>query len=139
MLQYMLDRKMLPDAGPDAESRMYTTFLASAFRTLRFGISEAHGRGMALQFNYLMDKGAFVADSDGTYRIETGKVAGAVRDLARELLTLEATGDYAGAKTMLDKLAVIRPPLQATLDRLKDLPTDINPNHVTAATIAPRP
>jgi hypothetical protein len=138
MLQYMLDRKMLPDAGPDAAQKLYTTFLASSFRTLRFGVNEAHGRGMALQFNYLLDKGAFAVNGDGTYRVVLDKMAGAVRELARDLLTIEAVGDYKAAREMLDKLAVIRPPLQATLDRLKDLPTDINPNHVTAAGIAPR-
>jgi hypothetical protein len=138
MLQYMLDRKMLPDAGPDTARRMYMTFLASAFRTLRFGVNEAHGRGMALQFNYMLDKGAFAMNSDGTYRVVADKIAGAVRDLARDLLTMEAVGDYKGAKEMLDQLAVIRPAMQATLDKLKDLPTDINPNHATAAEIAAR-
>jgi hypothetical protein len=138
MLQYMLDRKMLPGAGPDAAKRMYTTFLASAFRTLRFGITEAHGRGMALQFNYMLEKGAFAMNPDGTYRVVSDRIAGAVRDLARDLLTMEAIGDYQAAKEMLDQFAVIRPPLQATLDKLSDLPTDINPNHITAAEIAAR-
>jgi hypothetical protein len=138
LLQYMLDRKMLPDAGPDAANRLYTTFLASAFRTLRFGVNEAHGRGMAVQFNYMLDKGAFVQNADGTYRVVADKIAGAVRDLARDLLTIEAVGDYKGAKEMLDQLAVIRPAMKATLEKLTDLPTDINPHHVTAASIAAR-
>ena len=62
MLQYLMDREMIPKD----DRRLYTTFLASAFRSLRFGINEAHGRGMALQFNYLSDKGAFVQNQDGT-------------------------------------------------------------------------
>ncbi|MDZ4796540.1 MAG: hypothetical protein SGI92_00150 [Bryobacteraceae bacterium] len=132
MLQYMIDKKMLPGAGPDTAQKMYTTFLASSFRTLRFGITEAHGRGMAVQFNYLLDKGAFVHNSDGTYRVDMAKMPGAVRDLARDLLTMEAVGDYKAAKEMLDKLAVIRPDMKASLEKLKDLPTDINPNHVSA-------
>jgi hypothetical protein len=136
MLQYMLDRKLLPNAGLDSARKLYTTFLASAFRTMRFGISEAHGRGMALQFNYLSDKGAFAADADGTFRVVPEKIADAVKDLARDLLTIEAIGDYSRAKEMLDKLAVVRPQLRAALDRLKDLPTDINPKHVTAEELA---
>ena len=63
MMQYLFDHKLLPAA----ERPLYTTFLASSFRTLRFGVHEAHGKGMALQFNYLMDKGAFVARPDGTF------------------------------------------------------------------------
>ena len=54
--------------GADAERKLYTTFLASSFRTLRFGVNEAHGKGMALQFNYLKDKGAFRAEPAGSSR-----------------------------------------------------------------------
>src|SRR5262249_30037603 len=110
MLQYLYDHGL--DHGPGAERRLYTTFLASAFRSVRFGITEAHGRGMALQFNYLTDKGAFVAHPDGTFSVDETKIKGAVRDLAHDLLTIEAEGNYAKAKQMLDKLAVIRPPMQ---------------------------
>ncbi len=140
MLQYMIDRKMLPGKGngPDAAAKLYTTFLASSFRTLRFGVNEAHGRGMALQFNYLLDKGAFVMNSDGTYAVASSKIASGVRDLAHELLTIEATGDYEGAKKMLDTMAIIRPAMKQTLDKLQDLPVDINPYHVTAARLVPR-
>ena len=123
MLQYLFDHKLLPAA----ERPLYTTFLASSFRTLRFGVHEAHGKGMAMQVNYLMDKGAFVAKADGTFAVDFTKVKGAVRDLVHELLDVEATGDYARAKKMLDELGVIRPPMARALDKLKDLPTDIEP------------
>ena len=123
MLQYLFDHKMLPAA----EHPLYTTFLASSFRTLRFGVHEAHGKGMAMQVNYLMDKGAFVAKPDGTFAVDFTKVKGAVRDLVHELLDVEATGDYARAKKMLDELGVIRPSMARALDKLKDLPTDIEP------------
>jgi len=123
MLQYMFDHKLLPAA----ERPLYTTFLASSFRTLRFGVHEAHGKGMAMQVNYLMDKGAFVAKPDGTFAVDFTKVKGAVRDLVHELLDVEATGDYSRAKKMLDELGVIRPPMARALDKLKDLPTDIEP------------
>lgn len=123
MLQYLYDRNLLPAE----EKALYTTFLASAFRSLRFGVHEAHGRGMALQFNYLTDKGAFVAQPDGTFTVDFTKVKGAVRDLVRDLLTIEATGDYARAKKMLDELGILRPPMQEALAKLADLPTDIEP------------
>ena len=80
-----------------------------------------------MQFNYLMDKGALVHNSDGTYGIEFARIKDAIRDLDHDLLTLEATGDYDGAKKMLAELSVIRPELQKALDGLKTLPTDIEP------------
>ena len=123
MMQYLFDHKLLPAA----EKSLYTTFLASSFRTLRFGVHEAHGKGMALQFNYLMDKGAFVAGPDGTFAVDFAKIQPAVRELVHDLLTIEATGDYAGAKKMLDELGVLRPALQQALAKLTDIPTDIEP------------
>jgi hypothetical protein len=136
MLQHLYDRGRLP-GGEENERRLYNTFLASAFRTLRFGVHEAHGKGMAVQFNYLRDHGAFVANSGGTYAVNFGKIKSAVRDLGYDLLTLEATGDYAGAKKMLDELGVLRPELAAALGTLKDIPTDIEPHFATADSVAP--
>jgi hypothetical protein len=128
MLQYYFDHGVNPlGKGEAVERQVYTTFLASAFRSLRFGLHEAHGKGMALQFNYLMDKGAFLARPDGTFEVNLAKAKTGVRDLDHDLLTIEATGDYAGAKKMLDRLAVIRPPVEKALARLQDLPTDIEP------------
>lgn len=105
---------------------MYTTYLASSFRSVRFGIDEAHGRGVALQFNYLVDEGAFVAEGD-RFRVDTAKIRPAIRKLAGELLTIEAQGDYGRAKALLAKYAVIRPPMRKALDRLQSVPTDIEP------------
>lgn len=136
MLQYFFDNGILP-GGAGAEHRLYTTYLASSFRTLRFGITEAHGRGMALQFNYLMDHGAFVARDDGTFDVDYGKVKDAVRSLDHDLLTIEAHGDYAGAQKMLNRLAVIRPEVQRALDRMSQIPVDIEPVFVTADELVP--
>ena len=125
MLQYLFDHGM--GGGAAAEHRLYTTFLASAFRSLRFGLTDAHGKGMALQFNYLSDKGAFVENSDGAFAVDYAKIKPAVRDLTHDLMTLEAEGNYAGARKMLDGLGVLRPAMQKALNSLKDLPTDIRP------------
>jgi hypothetical protein len=126
MLQFLFDRNLLPH-GANAERELYTTFLASAFRSLRFGLVEAHGKGMAMQFNYLADKGAFVAHADGAFSVDETKIKGAVRDLTHDLLTIEAQGDYAAAKHMLDTLGVVRPPMQRAIDNLKSIPVDIDP------------
>jgi hypothetical protein len=91
---------------------------------------------MALQFNYLRDKKA-ITSTNGTWQPDVAKTKAAVRSLAHDLLTVEATGDYAGAKKMLDSLGVIRPELQASLDKLKDVPVDIRPIFVTADQLAP--
>ncbi len=131
MLQYFFDNGILP-GGQNNERKLYNTFLASSFRTLRFGIGEAHARGMALQFNYLTDHGAFIARPDGTFEVNYAKIKQAVRDLTHELLTIEARGDYASANRLLAELGVLRPGLTKALERLKDIPVDIEPRFSTA-------
>ncbi|HWE49492.1 MAG TPA: hypothetical protein VG273_06880 [Bryobacteraceae bacterium] len=132
MLQHFYDHGYLKND----EQRLYTTFLASSFRTLRFGLNEAHGKGMALQFNYLTDKGAFV-NKDGEWQVDSAKIKGGVRDLAHDLLMIEANGDYAGAKKMLDTLGVLRPQVSATLKRTGEVPVDIQPVFTTADELDP--
>jgi peptidase M49-like protein len=131
MLQHLYDRKLI-EGGPSAERKLYTTFLASTFRSLRFGLKDAHGKGMAMQVNYLTDKGGFIAHPDGTFEVDFSKIKAAVRELDHDLLTVEATGDYAGAKRMLDELGVVRPNMQKALNSLSGIPVDIEPVFVTA-------
>ena len=133
MLGYMADHGLKEAAL--AERPLYTTFLASTFRSVRFGIHEAHGRGMAMQLNYYLDHGAFHANADGTFTVDIPKMKAAVTSLTRELLTIEAHGDYAAARKMLETLAVLRPPVEAALKRLEDIPTDIEPIYTTADTL----
>jgi hypothetical protein len=128
-LRFLLDRGKL-----DAKlgETMYTTYLASMFRSIRFGITEAHGRGVAIQLNYFLDHGGVGVLNDGTFQVNADAFKQNVVDLTRDLMTMQATGDYAAAKALADKLAVIRPPVKAVLDKLKDVPVDIEPRYVTA-------
>lgn len=131
-LQQLADKGVVSRQIADA---MYTTFLASCFRSIRFGINEAHGKGIALQLNYLLDRGAFVVNADGTFTVDGSKIQQAVADLTRDIMTIQATGDYAAAQALLAKLVVVRPEVQALLDKLKDVPVDIEPRFVTAGQI----
>jgi hypothetical protein len=117
---------------PAISRTMYTTFLASAFRSIRFGINEAHGRGIAIQMNYLLDRGAFRVNADGTFAVDDAKMAEAVTALTREIMTLQAEGSYEKAKTMIETLGVVRPPVQTVLDRLQSVPVDIEPRFTSA-------
>jgi hypothetical protein len=129
-LQYLIDKGVVER---EMEQQMYTTFLASVFRSVRFGINEAHGKGVALQFNYLLDEGAFtVNEGSGTFSVNEAKIKESVRKLTRDILTLQAEGSYEKAKAMLDKYAVIRPAMQKALDSLSDVPVDIEPKFTLA-------
>ena len=129
-LQYLIDQGKLPR---DLERTLYPTFTASIFRSVRFGLTEAHSKGFAMIFNRLMDQGGIVLDpATGLFRVDIEKMKAATRQICGELLTIEAEGDYARAKALLKQYAVIRPAMRQGLDRLTTIPVDIAPNFLLA-------
>jgi hypothetical protein len=134
-LQYLMDKGVI---DKKLERAMYTTFLASTFRTSRFGISQAHAKGMAIQVNALLDRGGLKVGADGTFSVEWGKIKAGVAALTGEIMTIQATGDYAKAKDLLSRMAVLRPEVQRAIDRLSDVPVDIEPRFTTAETLTGR-
>jgi hypothetical protein len=128
-LQYLMDKGVIPKAQ---ERAVYVTFLASTFRTLRFGTSEAHGKGMAIQMNSLLDQGGFEVGPDGTFSVDFGRIKAGVAALTSEIMTVQATGDYAKAKDMIERRAGPRPEVQRAIDRLAGVPVDIEPRFTTA-------
>jgi len=128
-IQHLIDKGVMPKS---LERKLYTTYLASAFRSIRFGVNEAHGRGIAIQLNYLLDHGGFVVRPDGTLAVDHAKIAGAVAGLTRDIMTIQAEGNYAKSKELGERLGVVRPAVQTALDRLTAVPVDIEPVFTTA-------
>src|ERR1041385_1503499 len=125
-LQYLIDKGIVDKS---TEHKMYVTYLAGVFRSVRFGINEAHGKGMMLQFNYLTDEGAFeYSESKNTFRVNFEKIKNAVKKLTGEIMTVQAEGNYDKAKELLDRYVVVKPAMQKILDKLVDVPVDIEPH-----------
>jgi len=127
-LQYLIDKGVIDKS---MERTLYTTYLTEMFRAVRFGITEAHGKGMALQLNTYLDAGGVVVKG-GQFSVDAAKLKPAVVALTHDLLMLEANGDAAGARALLGKMAVVRPEVQRVLDKLARVPVDIEPRFVTA-------
>ncbi|KAI3973381.1 hypothetical protein MKW92_045130 [Papaver armeniacum] len=119
---------------------MYVSFLAGCFRSIRFGLEEAHGKGQALQFNWLFEKGAFILLADGTYSVNFTEVEAAVESLSREILTIQAKGDKAAADLLLQKYGKMTDHLRAAMDNLEKIqvPVDIAPVFTVADKIMSR-
>ncbi|KAI4355864.1 hypothetical protein L6164_004595 [Bauhinia variegata] len=125
--------KFLINQGLLSESllkTMYVSFLAGCFRSVRFGLQSAHGKGQALQFNWLYEKGAFTLHSDDTFSVDFSKIEGAVESMSREILTIQAKGEKKAAGLLLQKYAVITEPLKVALKKLEhvQVPVDIVPS-----------
>jgi hypothetical protein len=106
----------------------YVTFLASIFRSIRFGASNAHGRANAAQFSFFQDRGAFARDSaSGQYRVNFTSMQAAVDALAGQILRFQGDGDYAGVNRFMAERSKLSPTLQQDLGRLgrKGIPVDI--------------
>jgi hypothetical protein len=93
---------------------------------------------MAIQVNALLDRGGLRVGADGTFSVEWGKIKAGVAALTGEIMTIQATGDYAKARDLLSRMAVLRPEVQRAIDRLSDVPVDIEPRFTTAETLIRR-
>jgi hypothetical protein len=106
----------------------YITFLASIFRSVRFGGADAHGRANLMQLSFLEEKGAFVYDPGSkTYRVDLERMASAVRELASAILKLQGDGDYDAVVRFQQKYQLVSPRLQESLDRVgaRGIPVDV--------------
>ncbi|KAG8072724.1 hypothetical protein GUJ93_ZPchr0006g41551 [Zizania palustris] len=130
-LNFLIKKGLLPKS---LSKSMYVSFLAGCFRSIRFGLEESHGKGQALQFNWLYEKGAFVLHSDGKFSVDFTKVEDAVESLSREILTIQANGDKPSAQSLLQSRANLTEPLRVALDKIEHMqvPVDIAPIFVTA-------
>ena len=112
---------------PEILDSLPWTYTAGIFRSTRFGTGEAHGLGMVMQTNFLLEKGAVEITPDGRFRPVPDRFETAFRDLAHELLMIEAEGDYEGAKDFVAAYGTVNPAMTAAIDGLVGIPVDIDP------------
>jgi hypothetical protein len=123
-LKWLVDHDVL---AKEKLEEYYASYVGGIFRTVRFGIGEAHGQAEMMEFNYLLERGAITRDAGGRYLISYEKMPGALADLAKELLEIEATGDRARAENWFEKYNVMPDDLKASLKAASDVPVDIDP------------
>ncbi len=128
------DLYLLADKGVVASSildHLPWTYTAGLFRSARFGTTEAHGLGVVVQVNYLLDKGAIEVTPEGRFQPVPDRFREAFRDLAHDILMLQAEGSYAKAAEMVQTYGDVPPAMEAILGSLGDIPVDVDPVFVS--------
>ena len=129
-MHFMIKQGLLPK---EMQREIAVTYLGGLFRGIRFGIGEAHGKGNALQFNYMLQKGAISYDAEaGTFSIDFNTFVQWTRELVQDICILQATGDYPGTQALFEKYVKLPPELEAGLAKLSDIPVDIRPQYTIA-------
>ncbi len=133
---YMIERGEFPAAMRD---KLLVSYFAGLFRSVRFGVEEAHGKGAALQINRLVEAGAATVDaSTGKYKVDLGKIEAAIAALVRDLCTIQHNGDKTAAEALLSKYGKVSPDTQRALDGLTGIPVDVRPYYPVAGEILPK-
>ncbi len=123
-LNWLMDKGVVPK---ERANDFYASHVAGIFRTVRFGVAEAHGRAEMMEFNYLVEQGAITREASGKYAIDFTKMPQAIASLAKELLEIEATGDRNRAEQWFKKYDSMPAELKSALSNVKDVPVDIDP------------
>jgi len=134
LAKWLVDQKLLPASELNG---IYGSYVAGILRTLRFGTGEAHGRGMMMEFNYLMEHGALHQGDDGRYTIDYAAMPAAIEGLCKALLMFEADGDRAGAEAWFEKYDVMPASLTKALDATKGIPVDVTPEFELSQGVRP--
>ncbi|MBZ5614131.1 MAG: Zn-dependent hydrolase [Acidobacteriia bacterium] len=123
-LKWLVDHDVLPK---EKLEEYYASYAGELFRTVRFGTAEAHGQAEMMEFNYLSERGAIRHNANGRYAIDYEKMPGALADLTKELLEIEATGDRSRAENWFKKYDTMPEELKASLKAVANVPVDIDP------------
>jgi hypothetical protein len=123
-LKWLVDHGALPK---EKLQEFYASYVGGIFRTVRFGTAEAHGQAEMMEFNYLSERGAIRRNANGRYAIDFEKMPGALADLAKELLAIEATGDRARAENWFTKYGQMPDELKTALKAASEVPVDVDP------------
>jgi hypothetical protein len=124
-LNWLMEKGVVPK---EKAQEFYASHVAGIFRTVRFGVAEAHGRAEMMEFNYFVEQGAITLDpKTGKYAIDFTKMQAAIAGLAKELLEIEATGDRNRAEQWFKKYDSMPSELKSALASVKDVPVDVDP------------
>jgi len=124
---YMMDRGVLPAAERE---QLLATYFAGIFRAVRFGTEEAHGRGAALQYSYLKEKGSFEwVPGQQRFRIDYDRMEAGIRDLVADLVRLQGNGDYQGTSAFFERYARLDDNAEALIAAASSIPVDIQPDY----------
>ncbi len=126
---FMIDRGEFPK---DFRDKLLVSYFAGLFRSTRFGVSEAHGKGAAMQINRFIEAGAASVDANGRFKIDLPKLEAAIKDLVRDICMIQHKGDKAAAEALLAKYGVVSEPMKHALSGLSDVPVDLRPSYPLA-------
>merc|ERR1711983_245470 len=122
---FMIQKGELPE---DFKNKVLFTYIAGLFRSIRFGVVEAHGKGAALQLNTYLKEGsvAFLPDSE-TYQVNFRKLEESIKNLVKNICTWQHNGDKKVVDDMFEEFAKLDENTLASLEKLNDIPVDLRP------------
>ena len=127
---FMMEKGELPAAE---RPQLYATYVTGLFRAMRFGVADAHGRGAAVQYNFLREHGGFDWDAGARrYRVNDAKMKSAVSALVGAIVKLQGDGDYEGVKAFNARYGTLDANAQAVIATMRSIPVDIQPSYPDA-------
>merc|ERR1711953_103840 len=122
---FMIKKGELP---ADMKEKSLFTYISGLFRSIRFGVAEAHGKGAALQLNrYLGERSVTYSSQEGKYSVNFQSLEESVRELVRDICTWQHNGDRLLVDSMMERLATLDELTTENLARLDTIPIDIRP------------
>lgn len=127
---YMIDQGAFPKSF---RKKLLLSYFAGLFRSVRFGVAEAHGKGAAFQINRFLEEGAATYDAQtGRFTVHPKKLEASIEKLVRDVCVMQHEGDPAKVEAFLNEYGVVSPPMEAALAKLDGIPVDLRPHYPLA-------
>ncbi|MFY0653688.1 MAG: hypothetical protein JXQ96_16710 [Cyclobacteriaceae bacterium] len=124
-LAYLMREGVVDPAGA---RNYYVSFLGSLFRSIRFGLDEAHGKAAAISLNYLVVNGGILYDeSTNKWSIDFDNFEEGIKNLSADLMILEGDGDNEKVEAFFAKWTNETPQLTKAFETVEDIAIDVLP------------
>lgn len=124
-LAYLMKEGVVNEQG---RRNYYVSFLGSLFRSIRFGLEEAHGKAAAISLNYLVANGGINYDElTNKWSIDFDNFEEGIKKLSADLMILEGDGDNAKVEDFFAKWTKETPQLTKAFETVEDIAIDVLP------------
>ena len=113
---------------PERAKEFYVSSMGSLFRSIRFGLDEAHGKAAAISLSYLLENGGILYNAESKkWSVDFDNFDEGVKKLAAEMLILEGDGDNEKVQAFFDKWTAETPMLLEAIDLTSEIAIDVLP------------
>lgn len=127
---FMIQKGYFPE---EFREKLLLSYFAGLFRSVRFGVAEAHGKGAAMQINrYVEEGGATYSKETGKYHVDFDQLEKSIGKLVTDICMWQHNGDKEAVDKMFETYGKLSQHTKDALSSVEHVAVDIKPRYLLA-------